>query len=338
MKKTYTTLLFLLVTVTIFAQNYTQDILDDNFSCQTITLKNDYEGKNVATLIKYSDTLRQSTHKAVLYIHGFNDYFFQTELAEKVSNMGYNFYALDLRKYGRSYMAHQRQFNVRKIEEYYEDIDSAVNIIKHELNDSIYLMGHSTGGLTTTLYVYEHDKGVNIKGLILNSPFYEQNQSWFNKHIGIPIVSLLSYIMPNAKFNQAYSTSYTESLHKSYGKEWDYDLNLKKVSSPAVTFSWLRTIYKAQNKIAKIKDMPIPVIVMHSDKSTFDNDYNENFNNSDVVLNIDDIKKHAAHMGSNVRTEVIKGGIHDLALSKKEVRESFYEKIKKFLLLTVEKY
>ena len=40
---------------------------------------------------------------SVLYIHGFNDYFFQRELAQKMDSAGYSFYAIDLHKYGRSH-------------------------------------------------------------------------------------------------------------------------------------------------------------------------------------------------------------------------------------------
>ena len=54
----------------------------------------------VATLVR----LRAAapTRRAVLYLHGFVDYFFQTHLAEFFTERGYDFYALDLRKYGRS--------------------------------------------------------------------------------------------------------------------------------------------------------------------------------------------------------------------------------------------
>ena len=44
---------------------------------------------------------------AVLHVHGFADYFFQTEYAEWWLERGYDFYALDLRKYGRSLRPHQ---------------------------------------------------------------------------------------------------------------------------------------------------------------------------------------------------------------------------------------
>ena len=38
----------------------------------------------------------------MLYVHGFTDYFFQTELADFLAARGLPFYALDLRKCGRA--------------------------------------------------------------------------------------------------------------------------------------------------------------------------------------------------------------------------------------------
>ena len=38
----------------------------------------------------------------MLYLHGWNDYFFQTHLADAFAALGFDFYALDLRRYGRS--------------------------------------------------------------------------------------------------------------------------------------------------------------------------------------------------------------------------------------------
>ena len=40
--------------------------------------------------------------RAVLYLHGRNDYFFQTHLADAFLSAGYEFYALDLRTCGRA--------------------------------------------------------------------------------------------------------------------------------------------------------------------------------------------------------------------------------------------
>ena len=44
----------------------------------------------------------QDSRQAVLYVHGYVDYFFQTHLADFYNAAGLNFYAIDLRRHGRS--------------------------------------------------------------------------------------------------------------------------------------------------------------------------------------------------------------------------------------------
>ncbi len=311
------------------SQPYSPDVLGEGYLRQTIELKDDYEGREVATLVKRVDTTMVPSNGAVLYVHGYNDYFFQTQLADKIDSMGYNFYAIDLRKYGRSYLPNQRLFNVRNMGEYYEEIGRAIEIIRGEGSSRVVLMGHSTGGLTTTLYAY--DNPTQIDGLILNSPFYEQNQSWFNRKIMIPIVSMLSYIFPNATIPQNASNGYARSLLSKYDGEWSYNTNWKLEHSPAVTFSWIRAIYQAQKRVWKIREMAMPVLVMHSDKTSFDMEYNASYSNSDVVLNVADIDRYARQMGDNVKIVTIKNGLHDLALSGKDARAAFYEEVGLFL-------
>ena len=62
-------------------QTYVPDILGTGYEQLTLSFPDDYEGKVVATLVRKKAA--QSTQKAVLYIHGFLDYFFQTEMAEQ---------------------------------------------------------------------------------------------------------------------------------------------------------------------------------------------------------------------------------------------------------------
>ena len=82
---------------------YWADILKNDFKQATIVQPSDYEGSVTCTLIKKSAP--EKTNKSVLYVHGFNDYFFQEEMAERFIKEGYNFYAVDLRKCGRSWLA-----------------------------------------------------------------------------------------------------------------------------------------------------------------------------------------------------------------------------------------
>ena len=89
--------------------------LNSNFDLETISLKDDYEGKVIATLIKSKSNT--GNRKSVLYIHGFVDYFFHPHVAQKFNDNGFDFYALDLRKYGRSLLKHQHASYCKSLDE-----------------------------------------------------------------------------------------------------------------------------------------------------------------------------------------------------------------------------
>lgn len=93
--------------------------------------------------------------RAMLYIHGWNDYFFQTQLADEMAQLGYDFHALDLRRYGRSLRPGQLAGFVSDLSAYHDELDEAVRIIMHEGHDEIVVMGHSTGGLIAALWADE---------------------------------------------------------------------------------------------------------------------------------------------------------------------------------------
>jgi len=94
----------------------------------------------VGTLLRKVPT---GSSRAVLYLHGWNDYFFQTHLADYVAELGFDFYALDLRRYGRSLRnGHLRGF-IADLDEYTAELDAASDVIGAE-HSSLVLMGHST--------------------------------------------------------------------------------------------------------------------------------------------------------------------------------------------------
>src|SRR5690349_4484433 len=101
------------------------DILGRPYYAETIPLAPDEEGDVVATLVRRKVPQRRS-RKAVLHVHGFCDYFFQTEAADFWVERGYDFYALDLRKYGRSLRPHQTPNYVSDLAEYDPEIAAAM--------------------------------------------------------------------------------------------------------------------------------------------------------------------------------------------------------------------
>ncbi|MGH3329670.1 MAG: alpha/beta hydrolase, partial [Nocardioidaceae bacterium] len=63
------------------------DVLGEPYVAETIHLEDDDEGAVVATLV--SRCAEQETNRAVLHLHGFADYFFQTPAADFWTSRGY---------------------------------------------------------------------------------------------------------------------------------------------------------------------------------------------------------------------------------------------------------
>lgn len=329
MKRNIFLFLFFVLSVVCVKAQYSMDVLGGRFEMQTLNMPDDYDGKVITTVIRRE--ARVPTHKALLYVHGYNDYFFQSQLAQIFNDSCYNFYAVDLRKYGRSLMASQTAFQVHNLNEYFADIDTTLSIMKSEGNTEIILMGHSTGGLITALYCNERRNSLSVKGLILNSPFLDMNQSWMKEKILIPVVSFLGLFSPNIKIKQSKSTAYAESLLIDHHGEWIYDTSKKFKQSPPVTSGWIRAIHRGQKKVHRGLDIPCPVLVMFSSQSVYGDDWTPEHQKGDAVLDVKDIEKYGKRLGPHVTEAVIPEGLHDLILSQKSAREKTYETIFEWL-------
>ncbi len=323
-------LLSLVVTVCVLgceAHKWAADSLTGlcGYETATIIQPRDYSGDVVSTVIRKLPASAAST--AVLYIHGFNDYFFQTEMGDRFVERGYAFYAVDLRKYGRSYRKGQRMFEVRNFKEYFADLDSAFSIIAGSGIDDVILVGHSTGGLVTSYYMaLTHNPMVRC--LILNSPFLDWNLSKFNENIGVPIVSTIGSIFPDFKIKQPGGTAYSESLLKGEHGEWSYDTSLKLRKSPDVTAGWINAVNNAQcNLNAMVMPIGLPILVMHSARSVDGSEWNEEHNRADGVLDVNDIARRGWNLSPAVTEATVEDGLHDLVLSRPEVREAVYDTI-----------
>ena len=301
---------------------YQNDILGEGYEQATLAFPDDFEGKVIATLVR-KKTEKTST-KAVLYIHGFVDYFFQTEMAERFNAEGFDFYALDLRKYGRSHLPHQKYYNVYDIAEYDAEITQALEIIGDEGHDSVLLCGHSTGGLTTTLYAAKNPQHPLIKALWCNSPFYDFNMSAFEKKFAIPQMSSLGKHFPDLLFPSRLNRFYVQSLHVSYKGEWNFNLEWKKPTYHLVRLSFVHAIHEAQKQIHQGVSLHIPTLIMHSTQSSYPLRFNRDAQTTDVILDVNDMIKYANKMSGDIRLSPIQDGLHDLVLSEQPVREQVY--------------
>ena len=303
---------------------YKEDILQDRFEQRKLSLRDDYEGKVVSTLIRrLPDNV---SGRSLLYIHGFNDYFFQKELAFQLNDHGYSFYALDLRKYGRSYLNHQKFNDIRNIKDYFEEIILALEIIYKEGSKEVYLMGHSTGGLIIALFAKEYTGSGLFSGLLLNSPFFEFNQPYMVKKI-LPIVACLGKYFPGIKVAGGFSEEYGKYLHESFEGEWDYNLEWKPNVAPMVNLGWVRTMYLAQREIKDSFEIKEPILILHSRYSVTNFSDPSQMKTRDAILDVDSIESIISNIKGNIRIIAVEGGLHDLTLSAKEVRNYVYEVI-----------
>ena len=206
------------------------------FEYRTLDFPADYDDPVAATLLRASSPA-QDTRRAVLYVHGYIDYFFQEHLAEAFVAHGYRFYAVELRKYGRSLREGQHPDFARSMYEYYPDLTESIRHIREEGASGIVLLGHSTGGLLAALYADDGPQREAIRCVVLNSPFLEFNTTWFKKHVQIPLAALVSIVFPFAHKKNELSPLYARSVHKHYRGEWDFDTSLKPIEGIPLYFS-----------------------------------------------------------------------------------------------------
>lgn len=316
-------LLFCIVNNSSLFAGYIPDILK-GYEQRTLVMEQDYEGEVVCTIVR--KPLLQEVDKAVLYIHGYNDYFFQAELGDSIQSYGYNFYALDLRKYGRSILPHQKACYCKNLNEYYTDIDAALDILKAEGQKEVILMGHSTGGLISSLYANERQEKKEIKSLILNSPFLDMNMSWFMEKIAIPVVAFFGKYFPDWVIEEKGFTSYAQSLLSNNKGEWNFNTSWKRPEGYPKRAGWLRAIHLGHKQIKKGLSINIPVLVVSSDKSYPESeDWHDEYRTSDIVLDVKDIQGLAPKLGQYVTRDTIPNGMHDLILSASPYRNLMYQ-------------
>lgn len=309
--------------------SYQPDLLGNGYEQLSLHIPATHSGPFLATLVRKKAA--RPTRKAVLYIHGFLDYFFQTEMAEQFNQHGFDFYALDLHNYGRSHLPHQTLYRVTELGEYDAEISQALEQIGQEQHETVLLAGHSTGGLISTLYAAHYPEQPLIKALWVNSPFYDFNLSALEKKVGLPMLSQLAQHLPRLRFPSGLNRWYVPSLHQQWYGEWNFNLNWKPQTYPKVELSFIRAIFEAQKEIHAGVKIAIPVLVMHSHQSKNPKRWNKVAQCSDVILNVKDIQKNAEKICGKVTIQTINHGVHDLVLSEKPVREQVYRQLFEWL-------
>lgn len=297
------------------------DILGPDWVSRTIPLPPDEEGEVVATLVSHAAGPQHE--RAVLYLHGYVDYFFHAEHAQHWRDHGYDFYALDLRKHGRSLLAHQTPNFVRDIRAFGAEIGTAVRLVRAEHPGDgirVVLLGVSTGGLYASLWVHGHPGAIDA--LVLNSPWFDHRGPWRERVLLTRAAEVLGTVAPRVPLG-GIKPFYGRALHAATGGAWDYDLRWKPHEGFPGRAAWVRSVRRGHRRIHRGLAIQEPVLVCASARNGPTDRVSPALADSDCVLDVDDMVRWAPGLGPDVTIARIEGGIHDLALSPEPARAAY---------------
>ena len=308
-----------------------QDFLGPNYRARTFIFAGASQPLVHTTLVQHLGEI--TSPKAILYIHGYTDYFFQTGLADFFVQLGYRFYALDLQGYGRSLRPYLPPNWCSSIEQYSQDIDIALATLYQDGVRDVSLLAHSTGGLVAASYLSqtinkaerEQHYGLplaDIKHLILNSPFLAMPFAPKTlRLLSKPLPWLLTAL---SRFSiQAKSpTMYAQTLHTKFAGQWDYRLDWKPAEGYPLSFHWLKQIDIAQRKLSQSK-ISLPTLLCHSQTSTIGKNSVEAMQQGDGVLDVHSMQEAAEQVFTQLTKASIPKGYHDLYLSQEEAQKAF---------------
>lgn len=307
------------------AASWHPDVLGEGFEAATIELPPDEEGAVTATLVRgpAPATPAPEQRGAVLYLHGYNDYFFQADLAWWFAARGWAFFALDLRKHGRSLLAHQTPNFCRAVEDFDPELDAAAAIIAEDHAGPLLVVGHSTGGLVASLWAARRPAAA-IRALILNSPFLDFKQPPAESAVLAPIIRAVARRRPTAVFPAGVRDRYGESIHASRAGEWEYELRWKPLASFPVRYGWLAAVAAGHARVRAGLGLAMPVLAMSSTRTVSGRAPIGELMQGDAVLDATRIARAATSLGAHVTVERVAGGMHDLFLSRRPARDEAY--------------
>jgi alpha-beta hydrolase superfamily lysophospholipase len=307
------------------------DVLGPPYTAETIQLPDDEEGEVVATLVRRPAGRR--TSRAVLHVHGFADYFFQTAYAEWWTERGYDFYAVDLRKYGRSIRPHQTPNYVADLHDYFPELDVAWERVSAG-HGSVVLSGHSTGGLTMPLWA--HARHPDAAGMVLNAPWFDLQGSTLVRIALTPVMHRLARHQPKRVIPRRVSGHYARSLHRDHEGEWEFELAWKPLESWPAYAGWLAAVRRGHAELHRGLDLPFPALVEASARSTSPLEMGEEVHTTDIVLDVAQIERWAPALGRHVTYAAIPGARHDVFLSREQPRAEAFAALDRWLTAYVE--
>jgi alpha-beta hydrolase superfamily lysophospholipase len=312
-----------------------RDILGEEFESHAFTAAGPDGVERTATLVRFRPAVAgvlpfPGHRRAVLFLHGWSDYFFNVDLARFWSSAGYDFYALDMHNHGRSLRPESPGGYVSDLADYDAEIEMACRLISQEgVTRPLTLMGHSTGGLVAALWASRHPEAVSQ--LILNSPWLEMHGSALVRRAASSMVGPVARFRPEAVLRLPERGFYWRTISSSADGEWSLDDRYRPPMAFPVRAGWLSAVLAGHTKVARGLNIEAPILVLLSRGSANGLFWSEEMRRTDAVLDVNVIAARALTLGRTVTVERIEGALHDVFLSPAAVRADAYARLSRWL-------
>ncbi|WP_313675013.1 alpha/beta hydrolase [Mycolicibacterium sp.] len=317
--------------------SWTEDVLP-GYRQTTLALEPDPddEGDLFATVVTRADAA--PSDRVVLAVHGYTDYFFNTELVDFLAARGYRLYAVDMHKCGRSWRPGQTPHFTTDLSRYDRELELVLGIMTAENPGArTVVYGHSTGGLVVSLWLDRVRRrgdtaALGLSGLVLNSPFLDlHGPAILRTAVTSGAIGALSRVNKTRVVRTAGNGGYGRSLHRDYHGEFDYDLRWKPLGGFPITVGWVHAIRSGQARLHLGLDVGVPNLVLRSDHSVAETMGTEGIQRGDAVLDVTHIARWAGCIGNRQTIVPVVDAKHDVFLSLAGPREAAYQELERWL-------
>ncbi len=296
----------------------------------------DGEGEVFSTLVRRAADA--PSPRVALAVHGFTDYFFNTELVDRFARRGYRLYGVDLHKCGRSWRQGQTAHFTTDLAGYDRELELALAIMAAENPGSqVVVYGHSTGGLVVSLWLDRlrtrgDTAALGIAGLVLNSPFFDLNgPPVLRARATAGAIAAASRVRKTRVVRPAGTGGYGLTLHRDYHGEFEYNLKWKPIGGFPVTVGWINAIRRGQARLHRGLDVGVPNLILRSDHSVAETAGTEVIQRGDAVLDVAHIAQWAGCVGNRQTIVPVADAKHDVFLSLPGPREAAYRELDRWL-------
>jgi alpha-beta hydrolase superfamily lysophospholipase len=168
--------------------------------------------------------------------------------------------------------------------------------------------------------------------VFLNAPWIDMQGDTFTRLVALPVIDRVGAFRPKREVPREVSGLYARSLHQDYAGEWDFNLAWKPLASYPVHAGWIRAIRAGQARVARGLELQAPVLMVTSDRSSQPVTLEDpDLRCTDVVLDVERLRRRAAELSHHVTIAQVPGALHDAVLSPEPARTRVYDELRRWL-------